>query len=58
MKKIKLNKSFRKTVLKHGYGLDPAEQYCIYMEDEYEQQQSIVSAVMTMGLPALNDYHK
>jgi hypothetical protein len=58
MKKLKLNENFGKTVIAHGYELDPTEQYYICMEDEVEQQQSIASAVMTMGLPALNDYHK
>ncbi len=28
------------------------------MEDELAQQQSILSAVMTMSLPALSDYYK
>ncbi|WP_312280293.1 hypothetical protein [Oscillibacter sp.] len=58
MKKLKLNENFGKTVITHGYELDPTEQYCFCLEDEFEQQQSIASAVMTMGLPALNDYHK
>lgn len=58
MKNLKLNENFGKTVIAHGYELDPTEQYCICMEDEFEQQQSIASAVMTMGLSALNDYHK
>jgi hypothetical protein len=58
MKKIKLNKDFGKPVLAHGYELDPTEQYCICLEDELAQQQSILSAVMTMSLPALSDYYK
>jgi hypothetical protein len=58
MKKLKLNENFGKPVIVYGYELDPTEQYYICMEDEFEQQQSIVSAVITMGLPALNDYHK
>ena len=58
MKKIKLNKDIGKVVIAHGYELDPKEQYCIRLEDELEQQQSIFFAVTTMGLPALNDYHK
>jgi len=58
MKKLKLNKEFGKAAIAHGYELDSTEQYCIRMEDEITQQQSIASTVMTMGLPALNDYHK
>lgn len=58
MKKIKLNKDFGKAVIAHGYELDPTEQYCICLEDELEQQQSILSAVRALGLPALNDYYK
>ena len=28
MKKLKLNENLGKTVIVHGYELDPAEQYC------------------------------
>lgn len=55
---LKLNKDFGKVVQAHGYELDPAEQYYICLENELEQQAGIVGAVQTMGLPALNDYHK
>ena len=58
MKKIKLNKDFGKVVIAHSYELDPTEQYYICLEEEVEQQHSILSAVTTMGLPALNDYYK
>lgn len=57
MKKLKLNKDFGKTVIAHGYELDPTEHYCICVEDEFEQQQYILSAVMAMGLSATKDYH-
>jgi hypothetical protein len=58
MKKIKLNKDFGKSVIAYGYELDPTEQYCICLEDELDQQQSILSAVRTMCHPALSDYYK
>jgi hypothetical protein len=58
MKKIKLNKDFGKAVIAHGYELDPTEQYCICLKDELERQQSILFAIRTAGLPALNDYYK
>ncbi len=58
MKKIKLNNYCGKDVISHGYELVPTEQYCICLEDELNQQLSILSAVKTMGLPALNDYYK
>lgn len=58
MKHLKLNKDFGKVVQAHGYELDPAEQYCIRLEDEIEQQADILGAVQSMGLPAIKDYHK
>ena len=58
MKHLKLNKDFGKAVMAHGYELDPKKQYCIHLEDELEQQASIMAAVRTMGLPALKDYYK
>ncbi len=58
MKNLKLNKDFGNVVRAHGYELDPTEQYCISLEDEIEQQSSILGAVQSMGLPAINDYHK
>lgn len=57
MEKIKLNKSFGKLVPAHGYELDATKKYVINMEDEFEQQASILQAVKTMGLLALRDYH-
>lgn len=58
MKKLKLNKDFGKAVIAHGYELDPKEKYIISIDDEMEQQKSILTAIQTMGLPAISDYHK
>ena len=57
MNKIKLNKDFGKMVIAHAYELSPTEKYYICLDDEFEQQMSILSAVKTMGLPAMKDYH-
>ena len=57
MLKIKLNKDFGKTVIAHGYELDPKKQYCICLDDELEQQIGILRAVNTIGLSAISDYH-
>jgi hypothetical protein len=58
MKHLKLNKDFGKVVQAHGYELNSTEQYYICLDDEIEQQSGILGAVQTMGLPAINDYHK
>lgn len=58
MEKIKLNKSFGQVVIAHGYELDPTTQYVINLNNEIREQAAILSAVHTMGLLALKDYHK
>lgn len=58
MQKIKLNKNFGQVVEAHGYELDPAKKYIINIEDEFSQQQTILVTVQTMGLAAMQDYHK
>jgi len=58
MKDLKLNPNLGKTVIMHGYQLNPTEQYCICPADEKERQKTIKAAIKTMGgLLALNDYH-
>lgn len=58
MKKIKLNKDFGQIVEAHGYELDPTKEYVINIKDELEEQAGILGAVQTMGLLAIEDYHK
>lgn len=58
MNKIKLNENFGRVVVPHDYVLDPKKEYVINFNDEFDQQQGILNAVMTMGLPAIDDYHK
>lgn len=58
MLKIKLNKDFGMMVKSHGFELNPKEEYIINMKEELEQQTAIVTAVQTMGLPAMKDYHE
>lgn len=58
MEKIKLNKSFGKLVMAHGYELDPTKQYIINLDNELKEQVAILDAVHTMGLLALKDYHR
>lgn len=57
MKKIKLNEHMGEVVARHGYELDPTEQYVITLSDEMDTQTSIIGAVQTMGLEALSDFH-
>ena len=56
--KIKLNKDIGQIVVAHGYELDPVEKYIINIEDELNEQLAIMTAVRTMGLSALKDYHE
>lgn len=58
MKKIKLNKDFGQIVEAHGYELDSTKEYVINIKDELEEQEGILRAVQTMGLLAIEDYHK
>lgn len=58
MQKIKLNKNFGKIVKAHGYELDPTKEYVINIQDESKEQSAILTAVQTMGLESLKDYHK
>ena len=58
MQKIKLNKDFGRIVKAHGYKLDPTKEYIINIENELQEQSRILTAVQTIGLPAMKDYHK
>lgn len=58
MQKLKLNKGLGQVVKAHGYELDPTKKYIINIEDELQEQSAIMASTQTMGLPALNDYHK
>lgn len=44
-------------VARHGYELDPTEQYVITLSDEMDKQTAIMGAVQAMGLEALSDFH-
>lgn len=44
-------------VVRHGYELDPTEQYVITLSDEMDKQTAIMGAVQAMGLEALSDFH-
>lgn len=57
MQKIKLNRDFGQTIKAHGFELDATKKYVINLDDEFEQQVSIMQAVQMMGLPAIEDYH-
>ena len=58
MKKLKLNGNIGQVVVAHGYELDAAERYIINIERELSEQSAIMTAIQTIGLPALKDYHK
>lgn len=58
IQKIKLNKNFGQVVAAHGYELNPAKKYIINIEDELSQQQTIMVTAQTMGLSAMQNYHK
>lgn len=58
MKKLKLNGNIGQVVAAHGYELDAAERYIINIERELSEQSAIMTAIQTIGLPALKDYHK
>lgn len=57
MKKLKLNERMGEVVARHGYELDPTEQYVITLSDEMDKQTAIMGAVQAMGLEALSDFH-
>lgn len=57
MKKLKLNERMGEVVVRHGYELDPTEQYVITLSDEMDKQTAIMGAVQAMGLEALSDFH-
>lgn len=54
--KLKLNKDMGKSVNPHGYELSETKKYVIDLEKEFEEQISILRAVSTMGLEAMNDW--
>ena len=58
MKKLKLNENMGKLVNPHGYELDATERYIISMKRELTEQVAIMTAVKSVGLPALKDYHQ
>lgn len=58
MEKLKLNKDLGKLAEAHGYELDATKKYIINVKNEIPEQASILVAINSMGLPALNDYHK
>lgn len=58
MKKLKLNENMGQIVAQRGYELDAAEKYVINIERELTEQSAIATAITTIGLPALKDYHK
>lgn len=53
---FKLNKDMGKSVIAHGYDLDPKHKYVIAIEDEFEEQMTIRQAVEIFGLDAMEDY--
>ena len=57
MERIKLNPDFGKSVVAHGYELEPTKMYVVNLGEEMQQQQSIMSAVHAMGLEAMKDWH-
>lgn len=58
MQKIKVNKDFGQIVKPHGYELDATKEYVINIGNELKQQKSIIAAVRSMGLLAIEDYYK
>ena len=58
MKKLKLNENMGKAVKAHGYELNTTERYVINIEDEISEQSAIITAIQSVGLPALKDYHQ
>lgn len=56
MEKLKLNKDMGKSVTPHGYELSETKKYVIDLEKELEEQISILRAVSTIGLEAMNDW--
>lgn len=58
MEKLKLNKGIGESVRPHGYKLDASKKYIINIDDEIEEQFSILQAVQLMGLVALVDWLK
>lgn len=58
MKKLKLNENMGKLVKPHGYELDATERYIINIKRELTEQLTIMTAVQSVGLPALDDYHQ
>jgi hypothetical protein len=58
VKKLKLNENMGQVVEAHGYELDTTERYVINIERELSEQSAIMTAIQTIGLPALKDYHK
>lgn len=58
MEKLKLNKDMGKLVKGSGYKLDASKEYVINLDDEIQEQISILQAVQMMGLEAMNDWWK
>lgn len=58
LKKLKLNENMGKVVKAHGYELNTTERYVINIEDEISEQSAIITAIKSVGLPALKDYHQ
>ena len=58
MEKLKLNKDMGKIVKSSGYKLDTSKEYIINLDDELQEQISILQAVQAMGLDAMKDWWK
>ena len=58
MEKLKLNKDMGKIVKASDYKLATSKEYIINLDDEIQEQISILQAVQMMGLEAMNDWWK
>lgn len=58
MEKLKLNKDMGELVKPNGYNLDASKEYIIKLDDEIQEQISILQAVQMMGLEAVGDWWK
>lgn len=58
MEKLKLNRGMGQLVSPHGYALDATKKYVINLENESEEQISILEAARMFDLPAILDWHK
>ncbi|MGK0714407.1 hypothetical protein ACSHWF_09205 [Aerococcus urinaeequi] len=56
MEKIILNQTMGKNVNPHNYVLSATKKYVMNLEEEIPKQMSILQAVQTMGLEAINDW--